>query len=375
MEAESNDDGEGHPVNMTGRNRSRTLAAALAAYLCTLLIIGLWPFNFHEKNHAEVDHRDGLILSPPATAYSTESPEKLLSLRNFTIFVDLHSDFYFSKGFGSILSYGLDYERMNFLVGQWRSGIELRISDDRRGRIISFGKKDVFSSGAPTWFAISYDGTAMELYQDGKKIATRRTGPLVFSRWDGSYPLVIGSDARGRSSWKGSIRRIAIYRRALKEQEILRLSAGTPGGLSPLIHYAFGDADGPSVRDSGTPPPVDLLIPPRFVPYERSFLELPGTKHIKVTGRLMDTIINVAGFVPLGLIISLSFGHAQGSFSRPLIMAIIVGASISVVIESSQAFLASRSSTLIDLVNNTIGSALGVLCHHLRMAIMTRQKT
>jgi VanZ family protein len=359
---------------MTSMNRSRTLATLFAVYLCALLIIGLWPLNFCEQNHAIVDHRDGLILSPPSTAYSPEAPKKLLSLKNFTIFIHVSSDFFPSKGFGSILSYGLDYERMNFLVGQWRSGIELRLSADHRGRAISFGEQDVFTTGNPTWFAMSYDGAVMVLYQDGKKIAARRTGPLTFNRWNSSYPLVVGSDAWGRSSWKGSIRTIAIFNRALQEQEILALS-GKPGDLAPLICYAYADMDGPSIKDSGTPPPAELFVPHLFVPYQRDFLELPGTRHIKFTGRLMDIIINVAGFVPLGLILSLYYSQGNGSFIRPLIMALIVGASTSLIIESSQAFLASRSSSMLDLVNNMIGSSLGVFFHHLRMVPISQQRT
>ncbi|MBN2254264.1 MAG: VanZ family protein, partial [Deltaproteobacteria bacterium] len=208
----------------------------------------------------------------------------------------------------------------------------------------------------------------------GKKIAARRTGPLTFTRWNGSYPLVVGSDARGRSSWKGSIRTIAIFNRALQEKEILALS-GNLRDLAPLICYAYTDMDGPSIKDSGIPPPADLFVPHRFVPFQRDFLELPGMGHIKFTVRIMDIIINVAGFIPLGLILSLYYSQENESFIRPLIMAVIVGALTSLIIESSQAFLAGRSSSMLDLVNNIIGSSLGVFFHHLRMVPISQQRT
>ena len=306
----------------------------LSVYVCTLFLFGLWPMNFREHNHAASNHRDGLILSPPSTVYSKELPEKLLNLREFTICIDMSSDFSPSKGFGTILSYALDYERINFLVGQWRSGIELRIASDDHARAISFGRKNVFRKGNPSWFSIVYDGNVMFLYQDGKKIAARRTGPLTFSTWNRSYPLVIGSDASGRSSWKGTIRSIAIFNRALQGNEILDIP-GRLRELAPLICYSYTKTDGTTVADCGTPPPAHLIIPQRLVPYQRVFLELPIKKHGKFPGGLMDITINLIGFIPLGFFLSLYMSQKNSSLARSLLISIAVGVSISLLIGSA----------------------------------------
>lgn len=352
-------------MKVTIKNKEHTLVIVLCVYVCTLFVLGLWPMNFREINHATVSHRDGLILSPPSTVYSKEYPQKLINLREFTICIDMTSDFPAAKGFGTILSYALDYDRMNFLLGQWRSGIELRIAADDRNRAISFGKKDVFKKGESSRFVIVYDGTVMFLYQNGKKIGARRTGPLTFSSWNRSYPLVIGSDASGRSAWKGTIRSIAIFNRALQENEVINVP-GQMRELSPLICYSYVNTNGGTITDCGAPPPAHLIIPQQLIPYQRAFLELPANKHGKFPGGLMDITINLIGFIPLGFILSLYISRKNSSLTRSLLISIAAGISISFLIEISQAFLSSRSSSMLDLINNTVGSALGALLYHFR---------
>ena len=53
---------------------------------------------------------------------------------------------------------------------------------------------------------------------------TGRRGRSIFSNWDRTYPLVVGTDAHGRSQWKGTIYEAAIYDRALTSVEVARLS-------------------------------------------------------------------------------------------------------------------------------------------------------
>jgi len=359
-------------VNVTIKNQSCTLLILLSVYLCILLLFGLWPMNFCEDNHAAVNHSDGLILSHPSTVYSKEPPEKLLNLQEFTICIDMSSDFAPSKGFGTILSYALDYERVNFLVGQWRSGIELRIASDDHARPISIGRREVFTKGTDSWFAISYDGAAMSLYQDGEKIASRRIGPITFSSWNKSYPLIIGSDASGRSSWKGAIRSVAIFDRALREDEFIDIP-GRLQELSPLVCYDYTNMDDTTIIDCGTPPPAHLTIPHRLIPYQRAFLELPSMKDVRFPWGILDITINLIGFVPLGFLISLYIGRESSSHTRSILISIAAGFMVSFIIEISQAYLSSRSSSMLDLINNTVGSGLGALLYHFRKGVLHRR--
>lgn len=343
----------------------RILLILLSCYICILFVAGLWPMNFRQHNKAVLDHQNGLTVIPPSTAYSQHFPEKLLNVQKFTILIDMASDFPASKGFGSIVLYGLDYHHMNFLVGQWRSGIELRIGCDGHARTISFGKKDVFRQGKRSLFAIVYDMNKFVLYHDGEKIATRRTGPLTFSRWNKSYPLVIGSDAKGHSAWKGAIRSIAIFDRALPENEVQHTYA-LMRESSPLICYSFANDNGSTVKDCGSGTPTPLIIPNHFIPYKRAVLELPVKEWNKFPHNLFDIIINLLGFIPLGFFLSMYMTHKNVTFRRSLLVSIAFGFTISFAIEFSQAFLSSRSSSMVDLLDNTLGTAIGACLYYFR---------
>jgi VanZ family protein len=67
-----------------------------------------------------------------------------------------------------------------------------------------------------------------------------------------------------------------------------------------------------------------------------------------------------AGFVPFGLGTCLCLRFWTGwSISRCVAMAILVGASASLVIELLQVCLPTRDSSLADLVTNILGTAIG----------------
>jgi len=61
----------------------------LAAYILLLFIVGLWSFNFIEKNEARINPEEGLIIAKPGTVYAAVPSEKLHNLAQFTIFIDL----------------------------------------------------------------------------------------------------------------------------------------------------------------------------------------------------------------------------------------------------------------------------------------------
>jgi glycopeptide antibiotics resistance protein len=79
-----------------------------------------------------------------------------------------------------------------------------------------------------------------------------------------------------------------------------------------------------------------------------------------------DFAVNIAGFVLLGYLLMLSFGirkHGQETFSvmKKAMVVVAFGGSVSLFVEISQYYLISgRTSSLIDLVANTLGTLIGV---------------
>ena len=82
-----------------------------------------------------------------------------------------------------------------------------------------------------------------------------------------------------------------------------------------------------------------------------------------------DALVNISGFAPLGFVFTALF-----CFSRPVSQArmitVILGFTLSLTIESFQYFLPTRDSSMTDLLNNTLGTLIGVvLC---RPALLRR---
>jgi glycopeptide antibiotics resistance protein len=86
-------------------------------------------------------------------------------------------------------------------------------------------------------------------------------------------------------------------------------------------------------------------------------LELP---HPFKRSDVVDSVVNILGFVPFGFLFCAYIQDIQHhSAARGILCAVIVGALTSLGIELLQIFLPSRDSSLLDLLNNTLGMTLG----------------
>jgi hypothetical protein len=350
----------------------RPYSLYLLFYVLVLSIIGLWPFNFWQLNRVSQDSVNGLYLTVPATVYTSNPVKKLLGLREFTILLNLSSDFYGSNGYARILSYSLDDEWANFMVGQWEDGLVFKLTASGKPKPIHFETEGVLKKGEKGCLAIIFNGEKLLLYHNGEIKNEKKTGPLSLSNWDGSYPLVIGSEATGKFPWKGNIYSIQIFDRALLPGEIERLASSRStqmDGDIPLIDYSF-DAGGSVIKDNGKGQPANLVIPKRFKPYKRAFLEMPF--HLReMFGNIKDILINLFGFIPLGFLLSACLLQKGLSFRSSLLLSIVIGFCLSLIIELLQAFLPTRNSSMTDLIANTMGTAVGFFVYTLKRGTST----
>lgn len=281
-------------------------------------------------------------------------------MKAFTILLNLSSGFTGSNGYARILSYSLDEGHQNFMVGQWENNLVFRLKVDGRTKPVHFETDDIFKKGERTSLAIIFDGTRLFTYQDGKKTKERMIGPLTFSGWDKSYPLVIGSEANGKFPWEGSIYSAAIFDRALTREEIKEAQHGN-GLIIPLVGYDFVACEGGIVKDSGEGIQADLMIPVHFNPYKRTVLENPSAEWRGLRRNFKDILVNVAGFIPLGFLFAGYLRYKGCGSVAVALLAVATGFGISLFIEVLQAFLPSRSSDMMDLIANTIGTMIGCL--------------
>ena len=79
-------------------------------------------------------------------------------------------------------------------------------------------------------------------------------------------------------------------------------------------------------------------------------------------GTAQDILVNVAGFVPFALCMLMVLTGNRHVFSRQAaFLTVLSGATLSLIIEVSQLGLPARTPSLLDLLCNTAGAALGIL--------------
>jgi exosortase len=333
----------------------------ILSYVLILFFVGLLPFNFFQINKAGTSETSGLQLNAPGIVYSKTLPEKLLRIKEFTILIDLSSYLSdWSSGYARILTYSLSNNKMNFMIGQWSESLIFRINADNSPRTIHFETEWFFNKYETTSLAIIYDGNTLSSYRNGVKIKEMQVGKLSFDNWNGSYPLVIGSEAEGKNCWQGYIYSISVYDRVLSPKEIGKGQILISKDL-PLIRYSFKTISTKTIQDSGKGSPANLVIPHFFKPYKRTMLEFDYGWLFEHRHYYMDLWINIIGFIPLGFLLSAYLRMKRFSYISVLLQSIAAGSGISLSIELLQTLLPDHTSSLTDVISSVFGVAAGVI--------------
>jgi glycopeptide antibiotics resistance protein len=108
-------------------------------------------------------------------------------------------------------------------------------------------------------------------------------------------------------------------------------------------------------------------MPATFRPLRRIILGMPENNQWFSRPNMMDVTINILGFVPFGFFLIAWLVKVRNiPFPRAFGISILLGFSISLMIELTQAYLPMRDSSLLDLINNTLGTVVGALLLKIR---------
>jgi glycopeptide antibiotics resistance protein len=129
-----------------------------------------------------------------------------------------------------------------------------------------------------------------------------------------------------------------------------------------IARYAFTESEGCEVRNEVASGP-NLEIPSIFSVPHKGFLLSP-VKEFKVDWKYaVNVVVNIAGFVPLGLVVCSYLAWTKSPWKAMLYTGIACGI-LSFVIEVLQYYIPRRASGLTDIITNTLGAALGALIAH-----------
>lgn len=347
--------------------RKRTEAFCIAAVLAVLSAT-LWPFDPFPRNGVSwlqgtgglKFEKAGLLISngalEPAETQATESYSLELLLRPAS-----------TKSAYTILGFYAPTRPRQFLVRQWKDGLlvthDAAVESDRT-KTIKFDVDHVFHPGRLVLVTISSGPNGTTVYLDGQ---TAQSFPgFRISRSELSGETVLGTSPVTYDPWSGELRGLAIYSKEQTPEDAFRHyeqwtdPRGRPPDLDGVLaRYAFTEAVGREVRDQAASGP-NLEIPESFnVPHKGMLRSV--AKEFKANRRyVIEVLMNVGGFVPLGLIVCAYVAWTRNPWKAILITTVACGI-LSLVIEVLQYFIPRRGSGTTDIITNTLGAAVGAI--------------
>lgn len=311
--------------------RTKALTAALLAiYLCA----GLYPFHWQWPsrevvNAAQYTSEPLLSFAAPGIAYTVDAPPWLaaaIAARALEISLQLRSTGEATGRTTRILAISASQLARNFTLDQRDRDLVLRapVILQAASQAHYLTVPDVFA--APGWHAlrITLSADHVRVDVDGRSRLQEPVPADWFASWSTDYRLALGNEFNFNRAWLGEIRQLVI---------------ATPGQTVDYLQ------------------PGRLTVPARYSHwrhYRQLYSFFFADENSVSRAAVMDWAINVLGFIPCGFwILCLSRGK------RSLLIASIGSAGLSLSIECLQFFLADRSTSIDDLVLNTLGGALG----------------
>jgi len=335
-----------------------------------LLTVGLWPFAFRPPNRVGwLKDRAGLSFQPDGIAYEPEStgwsgggvPDQPAA---FTMELWLEPGHVPPTDLFHILTIDDGGFPSGTILYQWKTELALRIRDSasRRG-FREIGPGGILTNRMPCFITVTVSPAGTTFYSDGTVLKHFPGFTVPNSRLHGR--LVLGNAAEGKHPWTGKLFGLAIFNRPLDASEVGQHYAlwtshraeqlAADSGLSAL--YRFDEGNGHWVNDLSTNR-HRLYIPKRYSVLRKRVLELDPVG----MSDLDDIAINILGFMPFGFIVYSYRRLAKpDGWGRNLVWAVCAGATISLAIELTQAWLPNRTSSINDLFTNTLGTFLGAL--------------
>ena len=347
----------------------RILLINCFAIVLAILIAGLEPFNPFPANDVHwTAGQNGVTFGPHSGIVVSSTPlqpSSVAAMRGATL--ELWFVPHNGQDTNTILTFYTAKNPRQFVVRQWRDVLEIQHGVGSRPQIQT-SRADVENlmfDRSPVFLTVVIRGrAAADLYIDAAHVA--RAHWLVLSGTELSGEVVLGSLPFELEPWSGEIRGLAVYDRQLTSQEISEHFNGwkrhAPSeDWNPVALYKF-DEDAGSVAHSTAPSGPGLGIPLHFKLPHQSFLKMPWNRSDVGISMLTDVVINIVGFIPFGFFFCTWFTTVRRSH-QPLLITVILGALLSLAIESLQHYLPTRDSDFTDFLTNTFGTFVGAVLY------------
>jgi len=310
-----------------------------------------WIF-FNEKDKAT--HIDSYGLAHGDFSFVADGNDSLTL--DFVIIPNEFTDTNF-KVFAQIGPMGNDNP---LIIGQWRTHLIILQGKDfanklKKQRLQADMSKFV---GQELQVSVVLNKAKNELYLNERLVdAYSPAGNLFVIE---NSKLSIGNSHNGKLGWSGTVKKFSVS-----------VAGADNTSVKVVRDYAFSDWSGLLIRDiSNSNSALSIPKPGRF----------PEKAHLRVEGmdalfewNLRDVLINLFGIIPMGM--AMAWVATQSVKLRnkrliPVILAIALCGSVSLLIELSQQYIPGRQSHLHDLILNICGGTLGVIWFNLYTGLL-----
>lgn len=334
--------------------------------LCGILVAGLWPFHSPKNRVRWSDSASGIRFSRHGTILSSGTLDWASSTGpacSLEIWVEPAGTW----NTGTVLAFYRPSTAQQFSVRQEYTDLVLQRDireQHRQPKLAEMYVRDAFRK-RQMFVTVVSNGQDTAVYIDGH-LTTRSLG-FGLSMDDLRGELILADSPWQNNSWPGELRGLAIYGSDLSAEQVARhfenwTQTGNPaiaGSEHALALYLFREHGGKVIHNQVTSG-SDLHIPERYLVVDQILLEPPWQEFRTQRSYLKNILINIAGFIPLGLFVYAYLSTVQ-QMKRAAAVTVLVGLTVSLAIEVLQAHLATRNSGVTDLITNTFGTGIGVV--------------
>jgi len=360
--------------------QSKLVGVLCIAVLCIILTLGLQPFHSPRNNIAWLRSVNGLSYGRNGTIQGSDvlRPENGVS-GSFEVWVQ--PDRWTNA---TILAF---YEpEIHRLIRLQQSVSDLKLEaevqrDGSQATKASLYVRDAFGPSLrekePIFITVTYNPDRARVYLDG--VLAEDSARFRMPQGGFSGRIVVGDAPWQPDNFRGQIRGLAAYDAELTDAQVARhyltwTKKGHPDITEKernIALYLFDEGAGTVIHNRAAAG-VDLYIPETYNVVDKMALE-PFWQEFNVSWSYWKAaLVNVVGFIPLGFVFYVYFRVAR-PIRRSILVTLAVGAATSLTIEVLQAFLPTRDSGTTDLITNTLGTYLGVLCYRDVYSIVTKR--
>ncbi|MFZ9745991.1 MAG: VanZ family protein [Opitutaceae bacterium] len=327
------------------------------------LAVGWWPWRPWPENRVRWrQDGPGLVFRPPSLAWVRPLPRDVPASSSGGLWIEfeLFGLPQTVPGLQQVLTLHDGQLPAKLAVCQWKSDLLLWIPAPGTPRGIRELGTTV-ADGRPHLITLVLGEAETRIYVDG--VLRRRSTEFRVhpEAWRGEW--LLGDAPEGKRGWRGELRSLGVGRGPRSTDQVVerqraweRRSTEGWGPEEGMVAF-FALHEGRGRMASGRFPGVWLELPAVYeVRHKRP---LAGKLDLaQVWGRdVRDTVLNVLGFLPVGLLAWLAASRSRLGWRWLGVLG--SGLGLSLAIETGQIWLPERVSSVIDLAANGVGAVVG----------------